>query len=79
MAKLKVTFIVDRANKDKNVEWFVDNIDGTVTQEQAQKALQRLKRIEYLLKPNGEPLYRDVKEIDAEILQESAVLKVTSV
>jgi len=79
MAKLKVTFIVDRADKNKNVEWIVDDIDGTVTQEQAQKSLQRLKRIEYLLKPSGEPLYRDVKEIDAEILQESAVLTVTSI
>lgn len=79
MAKLKVTFVSDPKDKSKNVEWVLEHMNKDVTQEQAQKALQRLKRIEYLLKSNGEPLYTNVKEINAEVLEESAVLSISNV
>lgn len=79
MAKLNVTFIMDVGDRSKDVMWTIDRIDKSVTLEQAEKSLKVLKRIEFLLKPNGEHLYGDVQEIQAEILEEKPVLSVSKV
>lgn len=79
MAKLNVTFIMDASDRAKDVIWTIDRIDKSVTLEQAEKSLKVLKRIEFLLKANGEHLYGDVQEIQAEILEEKPVLSVSKV
>lgn len=79
MAKLNVTFIMDVGDRSKDVMWTIDRIDKSVTLEQAEKSLKVLKRMEFLLKPNGEHLYGDVQEIQAEILEEKPVLSVSKV
>lgn len=79
MAKLKVTFVTKTDKGTKNHEWVMDHADKTVTEDQAKKALQRLKQIDYLLKGNGEHVAVNIQEINAEILEEASVLSISKV
>lgn len=79
MAKLKITFVNDLNDRQKDDVWTLDQADKHVTSEQAQNSLKRLKQIPYLKKSNGEPLFNAFKEVNAEILEESVVLSLLNI
>lgn len=77
MAKLKVFFGSNVQGSLVTTEWIMERANKAVSVEKAKKALNRLKKIECILKPNGDPLVTDVQEISGDILEESSVLSIS--